>query len=120
MPAIICLKGIIDGDIVELDESLFECGHVRVSIFRFLGQHAFDDVAECGGQISAESREGWWQFSEVLDGDGHWIFTGNGGCPANMCHAVIPREYWSERWSSGRPSICSGLMYQGVPMVVPA
>lgn len=121
MPATICLKGIVDRDIVELDESFFECGHVRVSIFRFLGQHAFDDVAECGGQISAESSEGWWQFSEMLDGDGHWIFTGERGLsgehvPCGDSEGVLVRAM--VEWSPfdllgahvpGCPHGCSGL-----------
>ena len=44
----------------------------------------------------------------------------NGGSPTSISYNTQPNEYRSLRPSMASPTACSGLMYAGVPMLVPA
>ena len=49
-----------------------------------------------------------------------WLGPVKGGTPVNISKSTHPRLYWSERASITSPVACSGLMYSGVPMAMPA
>ncbi len=44
----------------------------------------------------------------------------NGGCPVRMAHRMPPSANTSARASAASPRACSGAMYAGVPITVPA
>ena len=43
----------------------------------------------------------------------------NGGTRVSISYRHEPSEKMSERWSSLRPSACSGLMYLTLPLMTP-
>ncbi len=82
--------------------------HLIMTLLRSSGICLFSSLGSLGISLLC--------FTPIVNG----VSPSKGTWPVTISYIITPKEYISDRWSISFPSTCSGDMYSGVPIIIPA